>query len=175
MTTKLDDAPRTASARSDQEEEALNEAKLRRDVDTAEASLEQVNEDLEQIRGHLLPGRSDSELAVLVHDLIPVIDTLDEAIESGTEDVRELRQAIGRARQHLLALLLDQGISVELSIGQPYNPGRHRLHCLESDTTKLGNTILKVVERGYRRGKEVFRPAKVIVNVTDQAGIGDGS
>jgi molecular chaperone GrpE (heat shock protein) len=39
----------------------------------------------------------------------------------------------------------------------------------------MENTILRIIEKGYARGNEVFKRAKVVVNVFDQTGIGDGS
>lgn len=157
------------------EHEALDESRLRRDVATAEKNLERVNEDLEKIKEDFTPHRPDSEIAVRIKDLIPVIDLLDKEIDSEKESFFEVRNVMKRARQKLLELLEENGVKVEDSVGQTYNPGCHRLHCLESDATKKGNAVLKVVEQGYRCGDEVFRPAKVIVNVLDEENVGDGS
>jgi molecular chaperone GrpE (heat shock protein) len=38
------------------------------------------------------------------------------------------------------------------------------------DASKPDQTILEVSQRGYRRGNEVFRPAKVVVNDLSDAG-----
>jgi molecular chaperone GrpE (heat shock protein) len=157
------------------EDEALEEARLRRDVATAEVSLDRVTEDLERFRTHHLDQGSNDDATVPVKDLLPIMDSLEAAIESGTDDVMELRQTMGRAFQNLLELLLQRGIETERTLDQPYNPRHHILHSMDSDPSKLENTVLKVIERGYHRGGEIFRPAKVIVNVLDQTSVGDGS
>ncbi len=54
-------------------------------------------------------------------------------------------------------------------VGQPYSPSQHRLAGLGSDLTQLENSVLKVIERGYRWKNHVLRPASVIVNVHNRA------
>ena len=66
--------------------------------------------------------------------------------------------------QQLDELLRRHGIDREESLGQPFDPHRHEAIGMRSDPSRPDHTILETCQRGYRRGKEVFRPAKVVVN-----------
>jgi hypothetical protein len=79
------------------------------------------------------------------------------------------RSCCGDADQ-LNQLLRHHGIEPEDSLGQPFDPHRHEALRVDHDASKPDHTIL-VFQRGYRRGNEVFRRAKVVVNDLSDAGL----
>jgi molecular chaperone GrpE len=66
--------------------------------------------------------------------------------------------------QQLRLLLRQHGIEPEESIGQPFDPHRHEALSQRHDAAHPAHSIIEVLQRGYRRGDKVFRPAKVVVN-----------
>ena len=66
--------------------------------------------------------------------------------------------------RQLLLLLHQHGIEPEESLGQPFNPHRHEAVSQRHDAAHPAHAVIEVLQRGYRRGEKVFRPAKVVVN-----------
>jgi molecular chaperone GrpE len=75
--------------------------------------------------------------------------------------------------QQLTQLLRRHGVEPEESVGKPFNPLYHEAVSVRHDPSQPDHVILETFQRGYRRGNEVFRPAKVVVN--DLAQTDDGS
>ena len=66
--------------------------------------------------------------------------------------------------QQLRQLLRQNEVEAEESQGKPFDPLRHEAISSRQDSTKPDHSVLETTQRGYRRGKETFRPAKVIIN-----------
>jgi molecular chaperone GrpE (heat shock protein) len=63
-----------------------------------------------------------------------------------------------------LLIVADLGIELEASLGRPFGPLYHEAVSVRHDPSQPDHVILETFQRGYRRGNEVFRPAKVVVN-----------
>ena len=70
--------------------------------------------------------------------------------------------------QQLRGILRQNEVEAEESMGKPFDPLRHEAISSRRDPSKPDQTVLETAQRGYRRGKEAFRPAKVIVNDLSQ-------
>ena len=109
-----------------------------------------------------------------IRDLLPAIDNLERALASeGSTSPEQLRQGVRMTLQQLTQLLRRHGVEPEESVGKPFNPLYHEAVSVRHDPSQPGHVILETFQRGYRRGNEVFRPAKVVVN--DLAQTDDGS
>jgi molecular chaperone GrpE len=64
----------------------------------------------------------------------------------------------------LQQLLRQHGVESEEIIGQTFDPHRQEALSPGHDPAQPDHAILEVVQRGYRRGAKIVRPAKVIVN-----------
>ena len=78
--------------------------------------------------------------------------------------LEQLRQGVQMTLQQLHQLLRHHGIEPEESLGQPFDPLRHEAVGTCHVPSQPDHIVLEVPQRGYRRGQEMFRPAKVIVN-----------
>jgi molecular chaperone GrpE len=67
--------------------------------------------------------------------------------------------------QQLTQLLRLHGVEPEECLGRPFDPLYHEAVSVRHDPYQPDHVILETFQRGYRRGNEVFRPAKVVVNV----------
>jgi molecular chaperone GrpE len=72
----------------------------------------------------------------------------------------------------LTQLLRLHGIEPEESLGRPFDPLYHEAVSVRHDPSQPHHVILETLQRGYRRGNEVFRPAKVVVNDLSHADSG---
>ena len=108
--------------------------------------------------------RAAAREEAFIRDLLPVIDNLERAVANGTSTREQLRQGVQITLQQLHQLLRRHGIEAEDSLGQPFDPNRHEAIGSRKEVSQRNHVILETAQRGYRRGNEVFRPAKVIIN-----------
>jgi molecular chaperone GrpE len=115
--------------------------------------------------------RAAAQKELFIHDLLPAIDNLERALASGNTSTshEQLRQGVQMTFHQLQQLLRRHGIEPEESLGQVFDPRRQEALSTRRDPARPDHTVLEVLQRGYRRGQEVFRPAKVIVNDLSQA------
>ena len=100
-----------------------------------------------------------------IRELLPVIDNLERALGSDVSTSPEqLRQGVQMTLQQLTQLLRRHGIEPDESLGRPFDPHYHEAVSVRHDPSQPDRVILETFQRGYRRGSEVFRPAKVVVN-----------
>jgi molecular chaperone GrpE len=99
----------------------------------------------------------------LVRELLPILDDLERALEAAEqhEEVK-LIEGVKLVEQSLRRVLAKEGVA-EIETEGTFDP-----HVHEALLTKPGNgadsgSVLEVVQRGYRVGDRVVRPAKVIV------------
>ena len=105
----------------------------------------------------------------LIHELLPAIDNLERALAVGPNtSFDQLLQGVDMILQQLRGILRQNEVEAEESMGKPFDPLRHEAISSRRDPSKPDHTVLETAQRGYRRGKESFRPAKVIVNDLSQ-------
>ncbi|MBV8377320.1 MAG: nucleotide exchange factor GrpE [Verrucomicrobia bacterium] len=109
--------------------------------------------------------RAAAQKEAFIRDLLPVIDNLERALGSDVStSPQQLRQGVQMTLQQLTQLLRLHGVEPEESVGRPFNPLYHEAVSVRHDPSQPDCVILETFQRGYRRGNEVFRPAKVVVN-----------
>jgi molecular chaperone GrpE len=100
----------------------------------------------------------------IVARLLPVLDDLGRALEAAEhhEEARVL-EGVRMTRDQLAALLASEG-GEEIETDGPFDPHVHE--ALASQPGGEGvesGSVLQVVQRGYRMGDTVVRPARVVV------------
>jgi molecular chaperone GrpE len=100
-----------------------------------------------------------------IRELLPVIDNLERALATDASvSPKQLREGVQMTLQQLTQLLLRHGIEPEESLGRPFDPRYHEAVSVRHDPSQPDHVVLETFQRGYRRGNQVFRPAKVVVN-----------
>jgi len=113
--------------------------------------------------------RSAAKKEALIHELLPAIDNLERALAVGPNtSFEQLLQGVDMISQQLRGILQQNEVEAEESLGKPFDPLRHEAIGSRRDPSKPDQSVLETVQRGYRRGAEIFRPAKVIVNDLSQ-------
>ena len=106
-----------------------------------------------------------AEKESFIRDLLPVLDNLERALASEQSiSPEQLHQGVEMTSQQLGQLLQRHGIEAVEDVGRHFDPHRHEAVSLRHDRSQPDHIVLEVIQRGYCRGDEVFRPAKVIVN-----------
>jgi molecular chaperone GrpE len=112
----------------------------------------------------------------LVKNLLPILDSLDAAFNSGRRQVlrlpmsQEARQALiawldglRLARMRLLDLLAAHEVTPIPTIGQPFDPHRHVAVATDSSGRAPDGVIVGEDRRGYASPNHVLRFAEVVV------------
>ncbi|MEK7176733.1 MAG: nucleotide exchange factor GrpE [Patescibacteria group bacterium] len=93
----------------------------------------------------------------LVGELIPVLDSFNIALSQGHKDVEPLYN-------QLLGVLKNSGLEELDPIGEPFNPHEHEALSTEKTEDKSNDhKVLEVLQKGYKLGTRLVRPAKVKV------------
>ena len=115
--------------------------------------------------------RAAAQKEAFIRELLPVIDNLERALSNVSGSPPEqVREGVEITLQQLNQLLRRHGIEPEESRLQTFDPHRHEAVATRHDPSQSEHTVLETFQRGYRRGNEVFRPAKVVVNDLTHAG-----
>jgi len=115
--------------------------------------------------------RAASQKEAFIRDLLPVMDNLERALATkSSTSSKQLRQGVEMTLQQLQQLLRRHDIEAEDGLGQPFDPHRHDAIRTGHDPAQPDHSVIEICQRGYRRGSEVFRPAKVVVNDLCQPG-----
>ena len=119
------------------------------------AEFENARKRQQRERDRILQTASEK----LVLELLPVLDNLDRALESGGD----IREGVRATRDQLADALGKEGLLPVASDGQPFDPNVHEAVMGQPSEEHEEGTILQTFERGYLlRGKPI-RPAKVVV------------
>jgi molecular chaperone GrpE len=109
--------------------------------------------------------RAAAQKEAFIRELLLVIDNLERALGADASTSSEqLREGVRLTLQQLHQLLRRHGIEPEESLGQPFDPHYHEAVITRHDPSQRDHIVLETFQRGYRKGAEVFRPAKVVVN-----------
>lgn len=109
----------------------------------------------------------------LIEGLIPVLDSLQAAIKSITEDNTEretsaenthFSEGVQLVQKQLLDVLKANGLSQIEAIGRQFNPNQHEaVFATESDDVPEGD-VIEEFRCGYRLHDQILRAAQVIVS-----------
>jgi len=110
-------------------------------------------------------ARAVAQKESFIVELLPVIDNLERALASGaSRDSAQFHQGVEMTLKQLKQLLRQHGVDSEEIVGKMFDPHQHEALSQGHDSAQPDHAILEVVQRGYRKGAKIVRPAKVIVN-----------
>jgi molecular chaperone GrpE len=95
--------------------------------------------------------------------LLDVLDGYDRALQHMDDAPPSIAEGVEALHRKFLGLLQAQGVTPMLALGEVFNPELHdAIGLVESEELEPG-TVAEEVQRGYRWGEEVLRPARVRV------------
>lgn len=157
-----------------------------RTVDELIAALEESRAAADQAQEQVLRAAAESEnvrkraqrdvenarkfaLERFANDLLPVVDSLERAVDSARASNTEgSAGAIADGVELSLKLFLDTLAKADLvqldPMGEPFDPKFHQaVGMIESDRSEPGS-VLQVLQKGYTLNGRLVRPAMVIVS-----------
>jgi molecular chaperone GrpE len=98
----------------------------------------------------------------LVKELLPVLDDLERALVAASEhEEAALEDGVRLVHQSLASLLARQGLT-EIETAGAFDPHVHEALLSQPSDAEEGS-VIDVVQKGYRLGDRVVRPARVVV------------
>ena len=103
----------------------------------------------------------------VIRDLLPILDGVDRALahgENGDTESEGFREGVKMIMEQFPRVLSNRNLNEIDTVGQPFDPTVHEaLMQMPSETHDAG-IVAEVIEKGYRLGDKVLRPAKVVVS-----------
>jgi molecular chaperone GrpE len=98
----------------------------------------------------------------LVKELLPVLDDLERALAAAEKhEEATLEEGVRLVHQELQAALKREGLA-EIETNGRFDPHVHEALLSQPSDAEEGS-VLEVLQKGYRLGDHVIRPARVIV------------
>jgi molecular chaperone GrpE len=99
----------------------------------------------------------------LVRELLPILDDLERALGAAEQhEEAKLIEGVKLVEKSLRSALAKEGL-VEIATDGPFDPHVHEALLTQPRAEAEHGSVLEVVQRGYRLGDRVVRPARVIV------------
>jgi molecular chaperone GrpE len=101
--------------------------------------------------------------ANLVRELLPVVDNLERALATANPEEDHLAEGVRLVHAELINTLERNGIQSFDPAGEQFDPNVHEAISMREGENGSG-IVLDVVEKGYKLGDNVIRPARVVVS-----------
>ena len=150
-------------ARADLEQQ-MKELEAARD--SAIADLQRVAADFDNYRKRT--ARDHQALVAtaterLVKEILPVLDDLERALDAAAEhEEAKLEEGVRLVHRELSQVLQKEGLIAVDAEGK-FDPHEHEALLTQPSEAEEG-AILEVIQKGYRLGDRVLRPARVVVS-----------
>jgi molecular chaperone GrpE len=142
------------------------------DVDALQADRDQLFDRLQRLAAEFdnFRKRNAREQAAfaeranerLVKELIPILDDLGRALEAASQhEEAKLEEGVRLVHRALAELLTKEGLA-EIETEGRFDPHVHEALLSQPSDAEEGS-VIEVVQKGYRLGDKVLRPARVVV------------
>ncbi|CZQ81780.1 nucleotide exchange factor GrpE [Trichococcus ilyis] len=165
--------PEVESANEEVAEETMTEVS---EVDALKATLAETEDRLLRLQAELanIQKRNTKERQdaakyrsqSLAQELLPVMDSLERALEIEVEDEKSLnlKKGLEMVMNLFKEAFAKEGVTAIDPIGQPFDPNFHQSIQLQpAGEGQEPDTVVAVVQKGYALKERVLRPAMVIV------------
>jgi molecular chaperone GrpE len=163
-TRNTDHAPRTTQPAQDESTGIADEESLQVWRDRA-LRLQAEMENFRKRQRRLAEERILADRERVLRSFLRVADDLERALNADGVDSDSLRQGVDLTHQALMRILDQEGAEPIEALGQPFDPAWHEaVGTVPNGHARVKpDTVVEVVEAGYRMGGRLLRPARVIV------------
>lgn len=103
-------------------------------------------------------------LESVMRDLVQVLDSMDQALSSAdADDAKSAYEGLELTRKQALQVLTSHGLEVLDPAGETFDPSWHEAMATQPSDEHDPDTIVRVLQKGYRLNERLIRPARVIV------------
>jgi molecular chaperone GrpE len=155
---------------ADQVERDLDElGETKRERDEYLELAQRTRADFENYRKRVAKETSEALArgkAELARELLPVIDNLERALESGSDPGAHepLVKGVGLVLEELRGRLGGAGVEAFDPKGEKFDPKLHEALSAQSAEGTESGLVIETLEKGYRLDGQVLRPARVVVS-----------
>ena len=104
----------------------------------------------------------------LLQNLLPVLDSLEKAIEvseaAASDDDDPQLEGIRLCSKLFVDVLTREGVEALDPLGEPFDPNLHEALSMIENPDLEPNSVMTVIQKGYRLNERLVRPAKVMVS-----------
>ena len=102
----------------------------------------------------------------VLSDLLPTLDNLDLALQYGSkhEACKDMLQGVAMTRKLLREAVTKHGLTPLGEEGEEFSPEVHEAVGFEARPDLAPGVVARVLQRGYKLGDRLLRPAKVMIN-----------
>ncbi len=162
------------------------EIELEVTIESLQAQLQKASEEVEGFKDAALRAQAEMEnvrrrsakdlenahkygLERFVNNLLPVIDSLEKAIESAAQAEQEgankaVIEGVGLCHKMLVDVLIKEGVVVVDPMGEPFDPNVHQAMSVVENPDVEPNSVVAVVQKGYTLNERLVRAAMVMVS-----------
>ena len=145
-------------------------ATAQQEAGEARQDMLRMQADMDNLRKRLVREHEKSRRRMLerfMGDLLPVIDSMERGLEAAddpsatVETLKEGKQLIWKM---LTKATADHGLQVIDPLNEPFDPEMQEAMAMLPSEDHDENTVIEVLEKGYRLHERLIRPAKVVVS-----------
>jgi molecular chaperone GrpE len=104
----------------------------------------------------------------LVKELLPIVDDLERALEAAEEhEEAKLEEGVRLVHRQLASALEREGLA-EIETNGKFDPHVHEALLSQPSKAEEG-AVIEVLQKGYKLGDRVLRPARVVVAAPKEA------
>ena len=100
----------------------------------------------------------------MVKELLPVLDNLERALASANPEESHLAGGVQLVHSELVGVLSRNGVEQFDPKGEKFDPTDHEALTVRPEEGTEPGFVIETVEKGYRFGDTVLRPARVVVS-----------
>jgi molecular chaperone GrpE len=138
---------------------------LRRERDALQDRLLRTAAEFDNYRKRMDRERRDlaeHTAGEVIKELLPIIDNLERALQASAQD-DPLRKGVELTHRQMLELLRRRGVVPIEALGADFDPNVHEAVTHEESAQHREGEVMEELQRGYKVGDRLLRPAMVKV------------
>ncbi|WP_346795824.1 nucleotide exchange factor GrpE [Halomonas sp. Bachu 37] len=164
------------------DEEALHVESDNPEAEMLAAKVEELEQSLAEAKDQSLRAAAEAQnvrrraeqeaekarkfaLEKFVKELLPVVDSLEKALEAMDEEASEVhREGVSMTLKMQLDVLGKFGVEAIEPHGEPFDPQLHEAMAMVPNPELEPNSVMDVMQKGYQLNGRLVRPAMVVVS-----------
>jgi molecular chaperone GrpE len=122
----------------------------------------------EKRRIRALDGQRKRMQADLIFSFLPLVDSFIPAVKKADEgaykDVKQLGEGLKSLKQQLDSILKGLNVIPIDQVNVPFDYNLHEVNLTQERPDVADDTVLSIIQVGWKLGQDVIRPAKVVVS-----------
>jgi molecular chaperone GrpE len=165
------------------QDEAVESETLEGDINALQAELDAMRDEMARMKDHSMRALAEAqnmkrraEIDVdnarkygaekIVTELLPVVDNLERALQAADAEldgVKPVLEGVELTLKGFLDALAKSNVEIVDPHGEPFDPAVHQAMTMIENPDVESNSVVAVMQKGYRLNGRLLRPAMVVV------------